>query len=135
MITAHRDDDGRPKTGNDVVTNKEFDSLEKKVDKMEHSIGSIITKLDAVLVRIGVMQEEPEGDGNATFMLDLTQEGEVEDFVPGDGSDGIVLVRSNFDPRESICGFPTMIIYIRAILARETFHRTRYVGAHPNLRN
>ena len=45
---------------------------------MEHSIGSIITKLDAVLVRIGVMQEEPEGDGNATFMLDITQEGEVE---------------------------------------------------------
>ena len=71
-----------------MVTNKEFDSLEKKVDKMEHSIGSIITKLDAVLVRIGVMQEEPEGEGNAAFMLDMTQEGEVEDFVPGDGTDG-----------------------------------------------
>ena len=65
-----------------------FISLEKKVDKMEHSIGSIITKLDAVLVRIGVMQEEPEDGGNATFMLDITQEGEVEDFVPGDGTDG-----------------------------------------------
>ena len=71
-----------------MVTNKEFDSLEKKVDKMEHSIGSIITKLDAVLVRIGVMQEEPEDGGNATFMLDITQEGDVEDFVPGDGTDG-----------------------------------------------
>jgi len=58
---------------------------------MEHSIGSIITKLDAVLVRIGIMQEEPEtgdGAGNATFMLDVTDQGEVEDFVPGDGSDG-----------------------------------------------
>ena len=32
-------------------------SLEKKVDKMEHSIGSIIAKLDAVLVKTGVMQE------------------------------------------------------------------------------
>ena len=29
-----------------------------------------------------------EGAGNATFMLDVTEEGEVEDFVPGDGSDG-----------------------------------------------
>ena len=36
---------------------KSFFSLEKKVDRMEHSIGSIISKLDAVLVRIGVMSE------------------------------------------------------------------------------
>ena len=39
-----------------IVTNT-FARLERKVDKMEHSIGSIITKLDAVLVRLGVMQE------------------------------------------------------------------------------
>jgi len=57
---------------------------------MEHSIGSIITKLDAVLVRLGVMQEGSgeEGEGNATFMLDVTEQGEIEDFVPGDGTDG-----------------------------------------------
>ena len=29
-----------------------------------------------------------EGAGNATFMLDMTEHGEVEDFVPGDGTDG-----------------------------------------------
>ena len=29
-----------------------------------------------------------EGAGNATFMLDITEDGAVEDFVPGDGSDG-----------------------------------------------
>ena len=55
---------------------------------MEQSIGSIITKLDTVLVRIGVIQETGEDAGNATFMLDVTQEGEIEDFVPGDGTDG-----------------------------------------------
>ena len=74
---------------------------------MEHSIGSIIAKLDAVLVKTGVMQEGEltnmsniildliisesltgEGAGNATFMLDMTEHGEVEDFVPGDGTDG-----------------------------------------------
>ena len=77
---------------------------------MEHSIGSIIAKLDAVLVKIGVMQEGEssdsvsmlsstlysqlsetitgEGAGNATFMLDMTEHGEVEDFVPGDGTVG-----------------------------------------------
>ena len=76
---------------------------------MEHSIGSIIAKLDAVLVKTGVMQEGDsqcpecryfilnlipsesltgEGAGNATFMLDMTEHGEVEDFVPGDGTDG-----------------------------------------------
>ena len=80
------------------------------MDKMEHSIGSIIAKLDAVLVKTGVMQEgegqcqniflrlifysQPsesmtgEGAGNATFMLDMTEHGQVEDFVPGDGTDG-----------------------------------------------
>ena len=41
-------------------------SLERKVDKMEHSIGSIIAKLDAVLVRTGVMQEQ---DGNITLLV------------------------------------------------------------------
>jgi len=84
------EEDDRPKTADDIVTNKEFDSLERKVDKMEHSIGSIITKLDAVLVRLGVMQEGSgeEGEGNATFMLDVTEQGEIEDFVPGDGTDG-----------------------------------------------
>ena len=77
---------------------------------MEHSIGSIIAKLDAVLVKTGVMQEGEscdslsilsstlysqhsesmtgDGAGNATFMLDMTEHGEVEDFVPGDGTDG-----------------------------------------------
>ena len=29
-----------------------------------------------------------EGEGNATFMLDVTEQGEIEDFVPGDGTDG-----------------------------------------------
>jgi len=82
------EDDDRPKTGNDIVTNKEFDALEKKVDQMEQSIGSIITKLDTVLVRIGVIQETGDDAGNVTFMLDVTQEGDIEDFVPGDGTDG-----------------------------------------------
>jgi len=85
------DDPDRPKSGNDVVSNKEFDHLEKKVDRMEHSIGSIISKLDAVLVRIGVMSESPEtGEdaGNAAFILDMTEQGQIEDFVPGDGTDG-----------------------------------------------
>jgi len=85
------DDPDRPKSGNDVVSNKEFDHLEKKVDRMEHSIGSIISKLDAVLVRIGVMSESPEtGEdaGNAAFILDMTDQGQIEDFVPGDGTDG-----------------------------------------------
>merc|ERR1711988_171952 len=86
------EEDDRPKTADDIVTNKEFDYLERKVDKMEHSIGSIIAKLDAVLIQTGVMQEQDdpitgEGAGNATFMLDITADGEVEDFVPGDGSD------------------------------------------------
>ena len=40
--------------------------MERKVDKMEHSIGSIIAKLDAVLVRTGVMQEQ---DGNITLLV------------------------------------------------------------------
>ena len=58
------------------------------MDKMEQSIGSIITKLDTVLVRIGVIQETGDDAGNAHFMLDVTQEGDIEDFVPGDGTDG-----------------------------------------------
>ena len=75
---------------------------------MEHSIGSIISKLDAVLVRIGVMSEcefspirhlyvkwkilsapdTGEDAGNAAFILDMTDQGQIEDFVPGDGTDG-----------------------------------------------
>ena len=63
--------------------------MERKVDKMEHSIGSIITKLDAVLGKIGLISEAAaETTGNATFMLDMTDDGAIEDFVPGDGSDG-----------------------------------------------
>ena len=75
--------------------NKAIFSLERKVDKMEHSISSIISKLDAVLGRVMGINDEnaseaPTGDdaGNATFMLDVTDEGEVADFVPGDGTDG-----------------------------------------------
>ena len=46
--------------------------MEKKVDKMEHSIGSIIAKLDAVLVKTGVMQEG-EGRGRVVnIVLRLT---------------------------------------------------------------
>ena len=59
---------------------------------MEHSISSIITKLDAVLGRVIGIDETgpiaPEDAGNATFMLDVTEEGEVADYVPGDGTDG-----------------------------------------------
>ena len=60
---------------------------------MEHSISSIITKLDAVLGRVIEINEESspiplEDAGNATFMLDITDTGEVADFVPGDGTDG-----------------------------------------------
>jgi len=88
------DDESRPSTGSkDIVNNREFDYLERKVDKMEHSISSIITKLDAVLGRvIGINEESSpiplEDAGNATFMLDITDTGEVADFVPGDGTDG-----------------------------------------------
>ena len=62
---------------------------------MEHSISSIITKLDAVLGRVTGINETADNSpipiedaGNATFMLDITESGEVADFVPGDGTDG-----------------------------------------------
>ncbi len=32
--------------------------------------------------------ETGEDAGNAAFILDMTEQGQIEDFVPGDGTDG-----------------------------------------------
>lgn len=34
-----------------------FDSLSRRVDRMDHSIGSIVSKIDAVLVKLEAMEK------------------------------------------------------------------------------
>jgi len=55
-----------------IVTNAEFDVVERRVEKMEHAIGSIITKIDAVLTKMeiiaGPAETETQGAGNATWV-------------------------------------------------------------------
>jgi len=52
---AGLDDDGE---GGDGVgaTSEEFILLQRRVDRMENSIGSIVTKIDAVLVKLEAME-------------------------------------------------------------------------------
>ena len=38
------------------VSNEEFTILQRRVDRMEHSIGSIVSKIDAVLVKLEAME-------------------------------------------------------------------------------
>lgn len=44
---------GRPVNG---VSYEEFTVLSRRVDRMEHSIGSIVSKIDAVLVKLEAME-------------------------------------------------------------------------------
>jgi len=87
-------DDGEEADKNAVVTNKEFDAVEAKVDAMEHSVGSILSKIEHVLEQLSLVEVksddlgDQEGAGNAAFMLDMAEDGGVADFVPGDGSEG-----------------------------------------------
>jgi len=39
------------------VTHEEFSMLQRRVDRMEHSIGSIVSKIDAVLVKLEAMEQ------------------------------------------------------------------------------
>jgi len=92
MNESEEEDENKPYDPEQVVTNHEFLGLERKVVRLEHSIGSIITKIDSVLCKLdnmktGGVQQDDDG-GNALFMLDMTAEGQVADFIPGDGSDG-----------------------------------------------
>ena len=51
-------------------------------------VSELTTMSDIILDLIISESLTGEGAGNATFMLDMTEHGEVEDFVPGDGTDG-----------------------------------------------
>lgn len=54
-----------------IVTNAEFDVVERRVEKMEHAIGSIITKIDSVLTKMEVIGDPADTDnsgGNATWV-------------------------------------------------------------------
>jgi len=50
-----RDSGGRG--GGRGVTHEEFSMLQRRVDRMEHSIGSIVSKIDAVLVKLEAMEQ------------------------------------------------------------------------------
>jgi polycystin 2 len=43
--------------GSRGVTHEEFSMLQRRVDRMEHSIGSIVSKIDAVLVKLEAMEQ------------------------------------------------------------------------------
>jgi len=61
---------------------------------MEHSVGSILSKIEHVLEQLSLVEVKPgdsddgEGAGNAAFMLDMADDGGIADFVPGDGTEG-----------------------------------------------
>ncbi|XP_073252460.1 polycystin-2-like protein 1 [Porites lutea] len=48
---------GRPSAGGGGVSYEEFNVLSRRVDRMEHSIGSIVSKIDAVLVKLEAMEK------------------------------------------------------------------------------
>ena len=65
---------------------REFDAVEAKVDKMEHSIGSILSKIEHVLEKLSLVEvsnglpshlqvsrddSDGEAAGNAAFMHDM----------------------------------------------------------------
>ena len=57
-----RGGDGRRRCGGNnhggrEVTQEEFSMLQRRVDRMEHSIGSIVSKIDAVLVKLEAMEQ------------------------------------------------------------------------------
>ena len=47
----------RGRSGSRGVTHEEFSMLQRRVDRMEHSIGSIVSKIDAVLVKLEAMEQ------------------------------------------------------------------------------
>lgn len=47
----------RPNAGGGGVSYEEFNVLSRRVDRMEHSIGSIVSKIDAVLVKLEAMEK------------------------------------------------------------------------------
>ena len=55
------DDDSRTKSSrsgpSQSVSYEEFTVLSRRVDRMEHSIGSIVSKIDAVLVKLELMEK------------------------------------------------------------------------------
>jgi len=46
------------KGSNDIVTNNDFEIIERRVNKMEHSISSIVSKIDAVLSKMDVITHQ-----------------------------------------------------------------------------
>ena len=48
---------GGTNRGGRGVTHEEFSMLQRRVDRMEHSIGSIVSKIDAVLVKLEAMEQ------------------------------------------------------------------------------
>lgn len=47
----------RPFDRSNGVSYEEFTVLSRRVDRMEHSIGSIVSKIDAVLVKLEAMEK------------------------------------------------------------------------------
>ena len=52
------DDEGSKPSRGSGVAYEEFTVLSRRVDRMEHSIGSIVSKIDAVLVKLNAMEKE-----------------------------------------------------------------------------
>lgn len=50
------DEDGRRVDSKNLVSQNEFQILTRRVDRMEHSIGSIVSKIDAVIVKLEAME-------------------------------------------------------------------------------
>lgn len=50
------DEGGKGRRGGAAVSYEEFVVLSRRVDRMEHSIGSIVSKIDAVLVKLEAME-------------------------------------------------------------------------------
>ncbi|XP_071952107.1 polycystin-2-like protein 1 isoform X1 [Antedon mediterranea] len=98
---SYDDDDedgggGRGRGGVSGVSYEEFVVLSRRVDRMEHSIGSIVSKIDAVLVKLEAMEraklkrretmgklldnikEDEEGDGNRREQMERLVREELE---------------------------------------------------------
>jgi polycystin 2 len=62
------------------VSMDEFQVLVRRVDRMEHSIGSIVSKIDAVLVKLEAMEKARKGRKESmTKILDSINEGDGSD--------------------------------------------------------
>lgn len=59
--SSEMDENGSKSTrsgrGSNGVSYEEFTVLSRRVDRMEHSIGSIVSKIDAVLVKLEAMEK------------------------------------------------------------------------------